>query len=76
MTGESQYGVNLYWLPPGAGGHSVRLNGRIFEGSGLENRPTNDLNHSALTVKAPEGEFVLRGRFPSGNVTTLCLCDC
>ena len=24
--------VDLYWLPLGAGGHSVRLNGRVFEG--------------------------------------------
>jgi hypothetical protein len=24
-------GVDLYWLPLGAGGHSVRLNGRVFE---------------------------------------------
>ena len=23
--------VNLYWLPLGAGGHSVRLNGRAYE---------------------------------------------
>ena len=23
--------VDLYWLPLGAGGHSVRLNGRVFE---------------------------------------------
>jgi hypothetical protein len=27
-------GVDLYWLPLGADGHSVRLNGRIFEGVG------------------------------------------
>jgi hypothetical protein len=23
--------VDLYWLPLGAGGHSVRLNGRVYE---------------------------------------------
>jgi hypothetical protein len=23
--------VNLYWIPLGAGGHSVRLNGRVYE---------------------------------------------
>ena len=23
--------IDLYWLPLGAGGHSVRLNGRVFE---------------------------------------------
>jgi hypothetical protein len=25
------YGADLYWLPLGAGGHSVRLNGRAYE---------------------------------------------
>jgi hypothetical protein len=24
-------GIDLYWLPLGAGGHSVAWNGRIFE---------------------------------------------
>ena len=28
---RSEPGVDLYWLPLGAGGHSVRLNGRVFE---------------------------------------------
>jgi hypothetical protein len=31
MTTDSEPGVDLYWLPLGAGGHSVRLNGRVFE---------------------------------------------
>ena len=30
MTGELG-GIDLYWLPLGAGGHSVRLNGLVFE---------------------------------------------
>jgi hypothetical protein len=53
--------VDLYWLPLGAGGHSVRLNGRIFEAvvARLEKRPTKDLYHSALVVRVPEGEFVI-----------------
>ena len=53
--------VDLYWLPLGAGGHSVRLNGRVFEAvvARLEKRPTKDLYHSALVVKVPEGEFVI-----------------
>jgi hypothetical protein len=25
------YGVDLYWLPLGAGGHSVRFNRRVYE---------------------------------------------
>ena len=58
---ESRPGVDLYWLPLGAGGHSVRLNGRVFEAivARLEKRPTKDLYHSALIVTVPEGEFVI-----------------
>ena len=53
--------VDLYWLPLGAGGHSVRLNGCIFEAvaARLEKRPTGDLYHSALEVSVPEGRFVI-----------------
>jgi hypothetical protein len=66
----SQPSVNLYWLPLGAGGHSVRLNGRIFEAMAarLEKRSTNDLYHSALTVRVPQGEFVIEmAPIPAGN---------
>jgi hypothetical protein len=53
--------VDLYWLPLGAGGHSVRLNGQIFEAvvARLERRSPCDLYHSALVVRVPEGEFVI-----------------
>ena len=53
--------VDLYWLPLGAGGHSVRLNGRIFEAvaAQLGRRPLCDLYHSALEVRVPEGRFVI-----------------
>lgn len=56
-----QASVDLYWLPLGAGGHSVRLNGRIFEAlvARLEKRPAKDLYHSALVVRVQEGEFVI-----------------
>jgi hypothetical protein len=58
-AGES--GVDLYWLPLGAGGHSVRLNGQIFEflAARLQRRPPCDLYHSALVVRVPEGRFVI-----------------
>jgi hypothetical protein len=61
MTAESEPGVDLYWLPLGAGGHSVRLNGRIFEAlaARLERRAPCDLYHSALEVRVPEGRFVI-----------------
>jgi hypothetical protein len=61
MTVEPGPGVDLYWLPLGAGGHSVRLNGRVFEAvaARLARRPPCDLYHSALEVRAPEGRFVI-----------------
>ena len=53
--------VDLYWLPLGAGGHSVRLNGRVYEAvaARLERRPMCDLYHSALEVHVPEGRFII-----------------
>jgi hypothetical protein len=56
-----QPSVDLYWLPLGSGGHSVRLDGRIFEAvvARLEKRPTKDLYHSALVVRVPDGQFVI-----------------
>lgn len=53
--------VDLYWLPLGAGGHFVRLNGRVYEAlaARLERRPACDLYHSALQVELPDGRFVI-----------------
>ena len=53
--------VDLYWLPLGAGGHFVRLNGRVYEAvaSRLESRPAYDLYHSALEVRVLAGRFVI-----------------
>jgi hypothetical protein len=53
--------IDLYWLPLGAGGHSVRLNGLVFEAiaARLQHRGRSDLYHSALQVYAPEGRFVI-----------------
>ena len=58
---KSASGVDLYWLPLGAGGHSVRLNGRVFEAvaARIERRAPRDLFHSALEVRVPEGRFVI-----------------
>jgi hypothetical protein len=54
-------GIDLYWLPLGAGGHSVRLNGLVFEAlaARLQRRNRCDLYHSALEVYVPEGRFVI-----------------
>jgi hypothetical protein len=61
MPSERRHGVDLYWLPLGAGGHSVRLNGRVYEAmvARLERRTTKSLYHSALLVAVPAGEFVI-----------------
>jgi hypothetical protein len=58
---DLQSGVDLYWLPLGAGGHFVRLNGRLYEAvsSRLARRPVCDLYHSALEVRVPDGRYVI-----------------
>ena len=59
-------GIDLYWLPLGAGGNFVRLNGRIYEflHALFEGRQTFDLYHSALEVTVPEGRFVIENAWP------------
>jgi hypothetical protein len=61
MTSSVSAGIDLYWLPLGAGGHSVRLNGLVFEAlaARLQHRGRGDLYHSALEVCVPEGRFVI-----------------
>jgi hypothetical protein len=53
--------VDLYWLPLGAGGRFVRLNGRAYEAlmARLERRRAGDLYHSALQVEIPDARFVI-----------------
>ena len=50
MTGA----VDLYWIPLGAGGHSVKYNGRVFEAldAARGHRRRQALYHSALVVEA------------------------
>jgi hypothetical protein len=52
--------VELYWLPLGAGGHSVRLNGKLFEAFAAwrGRRERCDLYHGALEVVF-DGRFVI-----------------
>jgi hypothetical protein len=64
------YGASLYWLPLGAGGHSVRLNGRAYEAvvAAIHCRERRDLYHSAVVVDAPEGRFVIeQAPIPEGR---------
>jgi hypothetical protein len=57
-TGAS---IDLYWLPLGAGGHSVRINGLIFEAvsARLQHRSACALYHSALDVRSNEARYVI-----------------
>ncbi len=61
MTVTGPAGVSLLWLPLGAGGHLVRLNGRAFEAADavLHRRPRSDLYHSALEVRLGDDRFVI-----------------
>ena len=53
--------VDLFWLPLGAGGHFVRLNGRVYEAvaARLQRRSACDLYHSALQVDVPGARYVI-----------------
>jgi hypothetical protein len=58
--------VELSWLPQGAGGWFVRLNGRIYEAvhALLERRRPLALYHTALEVPLPQGRYVIENCWP------------
>lgn len=60
MTARA-FGIDLYWLPLGAGGNFVRLNGRVYEAirAAIQRRPKCDLYHSALIVSVPDGRYTI-----------------
>ncbi len=57
----SAAGVDLYWIPLGAGGSFVRLNGKVYEAvtALLERRRRCDLYHAALVVTVPKGRYAI-----------------
>jgi len=61
VSRPADIGVDLYWLPLGAGGHSVRLNGKVFEAvvARIERRMPSALYHSALVVHTADGHVVV-----------------
>jgi hypothetical protein len=63
---EGDVMIDLFWLPLGAGGHLVRLNGLVYERvqARRERRPPLDLYHTALEVTVPEGCFVIENAWP------------
>jgi hypothetical protein len=66
-------GVELYWLPLGAGGVSVRLNGRVYEAATarLARRAALALYHSALVVRIGGERYVVEvAPIPDGDGAT------
>src|SRR5687767_4515277 len=53
--------IALYWIPLGAGGHSVRFNGIVYEAitAAIERRTRCDLYHSALELVLPSGRYMI-----------------
>ena len=51
----------LYWIPLGAGGHSVRFNGVVYEtiSAIVQRRPRSDIYHCALKVRTPSGAYAV-----------------
>ncbi len=54
-------GIDLYWLPLGAGGRSVRWNGKVYEALAAWHgrRRSQDLYHSALAVRHGGRRYVI-----------------
>jgi hypothetical protein len=79
--------VDLHWIPLGAGGHSVRFNGRVYEaiGAACAHRPRCDLYHAALVVEldghrhtielapSPDADLPSRGVVATGAVGSRAL---
>ena len=53
MSAGTLPAVDLYWIPLGAGGHSVRFNGKVYEAiaAALERRRRCDIYHAAMVVE-------------------------
>lgn len=53
--------VTVFWLPLGAGGHSIARNGRVFEAVAArwQGRERRDLYHAALEVAVDGGRAVI-----------------
>ena len=60
--------AELYWIPLGAGGHSVRFNGQVFEAiaAASQRRPRCDVYHAALVVRL-DGDHYTIELAPSPN---------
>ena len=54
-------GIDLHWIPLGAGGRSVRFNGIVYESlaASVQRRPRYDIYHSALELRMPDGVYTV-----------------
>ena len=82
MEGPRPAAVELYWIPLGAGGHSVRFNGKVYEAiaAARRHRERADLYHAAMVVElegerhtielapSPDGDESSRGVVATGPV--------
>jgi hypothetical protein len=61
MTTNCEAGVDLYWIPLGAGGHSVRFNGIVYEATTarLQHRTRCDIYHAALVVHLLDDRYTV-----------------
>ena len=61
LDASQRSSINLYWLPLGSGGHSVRLNGLVYEAlvALVERRARCALYHSALEIHVDGSRFVV-----------------
>jgi hypothetical protein len=61
LTNRRNVGIDLYWVPLGAGDRLVRLGGLAFEAvaARLTLRRRLDLYHAALEVRTPGARFVI-----------------
>ncbi len=53
--------VDLYWIPLGAGAHSVRWNGLVYEAvaAAVQRRPRQDIYHSVLSIVLSDGHYMV-----------------
>lgn len=65
-AGAVHAGVDLWWIPLGAGGRFVRGNGRLYElvKARQERRSPQPLFHTALELHLPEATYVVETAWP------------
>lgn len=62
----TRFGIDLFWIPLGAGGSFVRASGMLYERvrAWSDHRAPRDLYHSALELHLPDGRYVVENAWP------------